>query len=107
MSAQYLKAWACGAVVVALVLTVWFASDIFLMAFAGILFAILLRTASDAVARLTNLGAGVSLAITSIAIVALASLAGWFVAPNMSAEIDQLRSDLPPAWGEVAALMAS
>jgi predicted PurR-regulated permease PerM len=51
MSAQYLKAWACGAVVVVLVLTVWFASDIFLMAFAGILFAILLRTASYAIAR--------------------------------------------------------
>jgi predicted PurR-regulated permease PerM len=30
-------------------------------------------------------------------------MAGWFVAPNMSAEIDQLRTDLPPAWGEVAA----
>jgi predicted PurR-regulated permease PerM len=103
MSAQYLKAWACGALVVVLVLTVWFASNIFLMAFAGILFAIMLRTASDTIARLTNLGAGVSLAITSIAILALASMAGWFVAPNMSAEIDQLRTDLPSAWGQLTA----
>jgi predicted PurR-regulated permease PerM len=73
------------------------------MAFAGVLLAILLRTASDALANLTRMGSGVSLLVTCIAVAAALSLAGWLVAPKLSGEIDQLRQDLAATWNQITA----
>jgi predicted PurR-regulated permease PerM len=97
-SARYLKAAACAAAVVIVLLTLWFASDVFFVAVAGVLLAIILRTLSEAAARVIRAGPGVSLALTCIGILALVALAVWFIGPKLSAEVDELRRDLPPAW---------
>ncbi len=102
-SAEYLRAAACAALIVIILLTFWFASDIFLMAFAGVLLAIVLRSISNAIARITHFGSGPSLLTVIVLFIAVVTLAARFIAPKLSAEIDQLRSNLPPAWREATA----
>lgn len=100
---EYVKATACVAAVAILLLTVWFASDVVLLAFAGILLAIILRTVSDFLARVLRLPPGVALAVTCLLLVAAIALCGWFVAPRLSGELDQLRTQIPDAWHQLLA----
>lgn len=71
------------------------APDVFLLVFAGILLAVLLRSLSDPVRRHTPLSEGWSLAAVVFLLIALFGLIGWSLAPEISNQFDQLIQNLP------------
>ena len=100
---RYLKAAVCFAGVTIILLLLWFASDIFLLVFGGVLLAVLFHSAADLVARLTNLTPGWALLIVLISLAVLVSLAFVFLGPTIGSQIDQLQSDVPAAWDHAQA----
>lgn len=101
---QYLKASAAAAVVVLLILAVWFASDIFLMAFAGLILATLLRSAANLLSRTLHVRTGIALVLAiSIVVLLIASIC-WFSLPRLEDEFVQLRSQLPASWNHLVQL---
>lgn len=105
-----------GAALVALVFggiwLLWNAVDVLLLAFAGLLFGVLLYALSNKVEENTPLSYHWSLALVIGGIVLLIGLAGWFVGPRIASQSDQLSQQLPQlintieerlsshAWGE-------
>lgn len=96
------------AVMTAVVLTVTgsvalvvMAADVLLLIFAGVLFALLLNSVADPVARTSGLGHGLALALTVVTLMAVAGATGWALWPSMSDQADQLARDLPAAVREV------
>ncbi len=74
---HYLKASAAAAVVVVLIPAVWFASDIFLMAFAGLILATLLRSAATLLSRTLHVRSGIALVLAfSILVLLIPSFVG-------------------------------
>ena len=88
---------AVGIVALALALASiwWYASEVLLLAFAGVLLAVGLRGLSDWVHRRTGLARGWSLALVSIAIVALIGLAVALFAASLAQQVSQLAEQLP------------
>jgi predicted PurR-regulated permease PerM len=84
-----------AAVAVILSLLLWYALDVFLLAFAGVLLSIFLRSLSDPLSKYTPLAAGWSLATVVIVLVASLGVAIWFFAPKLASQIDQLAESLP------------
>ncbi len=81
--------------IVLLVLFLWYAVDVLLLAFGGVLLAILLRTLSGYLHRWTGLSERLSLAAVVLLLVIIVSVAGWLVAPSISLQLDQLSQKLP------------
>jgi predicted PurR-regulated permease PerM len=100
---RYLRAALCFAAVILILLLLWFASDIFLLVFGGVLLAIVFRSAADLVAQFANLTAGWALLIVLVSTAALVCLSIIFVGPTVSQQIDQLQSDIPAAWDRAQA----
>lgn len=90
-----------GALVAALVLTVWLALDLLLLLFAGVLLAIFLRTLAAALARATKLRLGLSLALVVLLILGSATLAGYAYAPRLAEQGDQLAEAVPSAVSDL------
>ncbi|MGH6946760.1 MAG: AI-2E family transporter [Kiloniellales bacterium] len=90
----------------------WYAVDVFLLVFAGILLAILLRAPSDWLSERTGLPGGWSLGVVMLALVAVLALIGWLMAPSLIDQLAQLYESIPQslddlrqrvapyAWGE-------
>lgn len=76
-------------------LLLWFAVDVFLLAFAGILLAIFLRSLSDGLCRHTTLSAGVSLTVVLLALVSALLVGAWLLAPGVAEQIDAMQKQLP------------
>jgi predicted PurR-regulated permease PerM len=97
---RYIRAAFCAAVVVALFLLVWFGRDTLLLAFAAVLLSIAFRSAAGLVARLTGASPGWSLAVALV--VAAGLVAGFLIliGPQIAAQTDQLRDQLPRAWDQ-------
>ena len=92
-------------VVVALAYALWRLTSLLLLVFAATLFAILLRSIADPLARLTRLPPGWSLAMT---VVLLTFAGGGFVmtfGAGVSAQLHALFADLPGAWLSLAATL--
>lgn len=83
-------AWIIGAVALAVVLF-----DVLLLAFAGVLFAVFLRTLSDGLSSHARLSSGKALLIVVVVLAAVTVLAIWKIAPDVGHEIDQLIADAP------------
>lgn len=81
--------------VVFLLAFLWYAVNVLLLIFAGILLAILLRTLSDWVSKYARLSGGWSLAVVVLALVAILSIGGWLLAPRVASQVDQLLQRLP------------
>jgi predicted PurR-regulated permease PerM len=75
--------------------------DILLAAFAGVLFAVFLRAFTDLIRQYTGLPDGWSLALVLLALGALLTSAGFFIAPQVSEQIDQVGEQAPQIIGEV------
>jgi predicted PurR-regulated permease PerM len=75
--------------------------DILLAAFAGVLFAVFLRAFTDLIRQYTGLPDGWSLALVLLALGALLTAAGFFIAPQVSEQIDQVGEQAPQIIGEV------
>ena len=84
--------------VVALILV---AAEVLLLVFAGLLFAVLLNSIADAVARISGMGRGLALSLVVLALVAGAAATVWTLWPSISEEADQLARDLPAAVREL------
>jgi len=94
----YFRAALCFAAVILILLLLWYASDIFLLVFGGVLLAVVFRSAADLVARWAHVSPGWALLIVVVSIAALAYLSAIFVGPTVTNQIDQLQSDVPAAW---------
>ena len=83
--------------IVLLLLVVWFAVDVFLLVFAGILVAIFLHTLGEWVSSFARLSSGWSLAIVILALVTIIGIGIWRLAPAITVQVDQLSTSLPRA----------
>lgn len=83
------------ALLVGLVLV--FAADIFLLAFAGVLFAVFLRTPADFLAHRLAIKSGWALLVVGLAILGGTALFGVLVAPSVAEQFDHLSRALPEA----------
>lgn len=81
--------------IVLLLLLFWYAIDVFLLIFAGILLAIFLCALSDWLSQHAPLSRGWSLAIVVIVLVSVIGLFGWLLAPSLAEQIDELSQTLP------------
>lgn len=70
----------------------WYVVDVLLLAFAGILLAIVLRTPADWLTRHSPLSPGWSLAIVMLLIIGLLSLGGWLFGRNAADQMTELFS---------------
>jgi predicted PurR-regulated permease PerM len=89
-------------VIVGLALLIWFALDLLLLLVAGVLLAILLRSAGTAIASHTPLSTGLSVAVVLLALVGLVVLFGWISAGRLAEQADQLTQALPAAVSDLS-----
>lgn len=92
---RVLLATGITAFVILVALLLWYAVDVFLLAFAGILVAIFLRSLSDWLSEHTPLSRGVSLTVVILGLLSLLALGGWLMAPGIADQIDEMRRQLP------------
>ena len=83
------------------VLFLWLTLRVDLVIFGGVLFAISLRRAAEALTRLTRLPVGWSLLAVVLLIIAFFSGIGWFFSKAIAGQIAELSQQLPAAAGKV------
>ena len=104
---EYVLRIVIAVIVVALAYTLWRLTSLLLLVFAAMLFAIMLRSIADPLARLTRISPGWSLAMT---VVLLTLAGGGFVVifgAGVSAQLHVLLADLPGAWLSFSATLES
>jgi predicted PurR-regulated permease PerM len=79
----------------------WYAADVLLLVFAGILLAAFLRGLSDPLSKYTGLRAGWALALVILLLVTLIALGGWFIAGQVAIQLDQLVESVPASLAEL------
>lgn len=82
------------------------AAHVWLLIFAGLLFAVLLSAAADAVTRWSGMSRGTSLAVTFVALVLTILAAALSLWPSISAQMDELARELPAAVQELRGWIA-
>src|SRR5262245_9811720 len=88
----------CVVASVALVLYfVWYAADLLMLVFAGVLVSILLRGFSRILMQKTGMGRGLSLALISLAFIALIIAGVWSIPGSIGRQMSQLWQQLPLA----------
>ncbi|HHV6060394.1 TPA: AI-2E family transporter [Legionella pneumophila] len=85
---------------VILTVLVGYTIDIFLLAFAGILFAIIIRSLSRLISRYSSLPNYLAITVVLIALILIFIGTGLIVAPAVSNQMSQLYTDLPEAWNK-------
>lgn len=88
-------AWAVGLLIVLLVVGIGYAAEVMLLVFAGVLFAILLRSLSDFLSKYARMGENSSLAAAVLLVVGGIAAGVWPLAPNIADQMSQLRQSLP------------
>jgi predicted PurR-regulated permease PerM len=91
---------------VLILLLLWYAVNVLMLVFAGILVAVFLRGLSGAVTRLTGLPAGWSLAAVIITILLAVGGLVWQLAPSVVEQAGELRRALPEAVRQGEARLA-
>ena len=94
-----------AAIVVALVIVAWFALELLLMLFAGVLLAIFLRTLAVWVAGITGWSPGAALTIVILGLLGVATLGGWMYAPRLAEQSDELSETLPQAVDDLTSTL--
>ena len=79
------------------VLLLWYAVDVLLLVFAGVLFGVLLRGVTRMLKRLTKLSHGWSLAVVLITLLVVTGLTGWLLAERIAEQSSALAEALPRA----------
>jgi predicted PurR-regulated permease PerM len=87
---------------VAFLAAIIFASDVFLLAFAGILLSIFLRGLANLLVTHTRFSYGLALGIVVIGLLGLAAAFGFVVAPSVVSQAQDLRTQVPDAIGRLA-----
>ena len=78
-------------------LFVWYAADLLMLVFAGVLVSILLRGFSRFLRRKTGIGRGASLAIVILVIVAFIAAGAWLITGRIGSQLGELWRKLPLA----------
>lgn len=100
------RAWIAVAVVAVAALSLWVLGsilDVVLIVFAGLLWAIFLRSVADWASRRTHVPAGWCLATLLGSIVAALGLGVWLLAPSVAAQVDELSGTVASTAGQLAA----
>jgi predicted PurR-regulated permease PerM len=87
--------WSVGALIAVGVIGVWYAVDVLLLIFAGLLFAVFLRSVSRWLSRHTLFGEKTSLALVVLGLAVGVFGAGWLMAAPLTEQVDQLQQTLP------------
>lgn len=87
--------------VVALALLLWKASNVVLLVVGAVLFAIFLRSISHWIAEHTSMGATASLVLTLATLIALTTVGGYFLAPRIADQFDELSQTIPRSVDQV------
>lgn len=82
------------AAIVALLAMVWQSAQVFFLVFGGVLLAVVLRSAGNALARWTGLGVRIAIAVVLLAVIAATGAAGWFAAPRVLEQSQQLQESV-------------
>lgn len=77
------------------------AGAVFLLFFVSALFALILRAGGDLVARYTHMPTHWALGIFILTLLGTLFGSGWFVAPHIADQLDQLRNQMPQAIDEL------
>ncbi len=83
--------------VLAVLMFIWYAADLFMLIFASVLVSILLRAFTGFVTLRTGLGHGLALALVSLALVVLIGITAWLVTGRIGTQVAELRLQLPQA----------
>lgn len=90
-----------------LLLVMWYAIDIWLITFAGILFAIFLRTLNNFIKSKIQLPDSLSMTLVLLLLaVTFISIVG-FLTPLVSAQIENLSEEIPNAWSKLQQSLSS
>lgn len=100
-----LAVFGLGALFLVLAATLWFAGQVFLLAFTGILIAVLLHDASSMMEKWLRLPHWLALSLVLLLTAALLVLAGWLLAPHIVDQANQLVADLPSAMQRLRAYL--
>lgn len=76
---------------------VWYAADLLLLVFAGVLVSVLLGGFSRFLREKTGLGRGLALAIVTLVLLSLGALGTWLFVGRIGQQVDELRRQLPQA----------
>jgi len=91
----------------ALAMLLWYGVRVLLVAFAGVLLAVLLRSIAMGVSRVTGLSPGWSLGITVVLLVAIFVGLGFMLAPSVVEQSSQLAQRLPAALDRIKQYLAA
>lgn len=80
-------------------------ADVWLLSFGGVLFAVALHGAGDALAKRSSLPINASVAMVSVLVALLLALALWSMGPAFAKGVGQLRDDLPNAIERVRSVI--
>ncbi len=75
----------------------WYAADLLMLVFAGVLVSILLRGFTRVLAQKTGIGRGLSLTLIILAFVALMAAVAWLIPGQIGPQVSELRQQLPLA----------
>jgi predicted PurR-regulated permease PerM len=78
-------------------LFVWYAADLLMIVFAGLLVSILLRGFSRLLRRKTGIGRGLSLAVVTLVIIAFIAAGAWLITWRVGSQMGELWRKLPLA----------
>jgi predicted PurR-regulated permease PerM len=81
--------------VVAIGLILWYAAEVFLLIFGGLLLAIFIRGLSRLLGKYTGMGYGISVIATVVTLIALLGLLGWQFGVGISEQFAELSRELP------------
>jgi predicted PurR-regulated permease PerM len=82
---------------VALACCAWFGASILLLTFAGILFAILLRTPAEWMHRRLKIPSSVAVVLVILILLGSAAGVGWLIAPSLDDQVAKVKVELPKA----------
>lgn len=83
--------------VLAVLMFIWYAADLLMLVFAGVLVSILLRAFTEFVTRKTGVGHGFALVLVSLGLVMLIAITAWLVTGRLGTQVNELRLQLPQA----------
>src|SRR4051794_9686410 len=90
----------------ALAMLLWYGVRVLLVGFAGVLFAVLLRSIAAGVSRVTGLSPGWSLGLTVVLLVGLFVALGFLLAPSIVEQTSQLVDRMPAAIERIKQYLA-
>ncbi len=79
----------------------WYAADLFLLGFLGLLFAIFLRALSEPLGRLLRCNDHVALWLVTFALIGIIWLMGWLFSADVTQQFEQLSERIPVALDEL------